>query len=214
MKTKAIVAALTLSLSAQNPLDQGALSGQAPVVIKGRIVLYAWWPHELTASDDFVVQTVRDATTEAQFFRIVYSPVSPEEHDKPSYRLDRLAFVGRGIIWSFDVHVPQTAQEKMDCDELSHDVSVKDEQGAAKIPAYVRSPGAGDVNVPAVKTLPCYVLPVGGMRASNYGEKGQAAQDGWRTLGIWFCLVSGHALQSVPRYPWKPGDSIRRPELD
>lgn len=173
MKRASLVFGLAMVLSVSGSLAQRAKTTQLPemnqssVIIRGRIVLYAWWPHELTVSDDFVVRTVPDAASEPQFFRIVYSPVSPEEKGNSSYRLDRLAFVGRGTIWTFNVHFPQTAQEKMDCGELSHDVSIKDEQGTVKIPAYVRSPGTDEANIPSITALPCYVLPIDGMKPAK-----------------------------------------------
>jgi hypothetical protein len=124
--------------------------------------MYAWFLHELTASDDLVVKTVGSQLSNAPFVRIVYMPGTPEFTPEGT-RLDRSAFVGRGTLWTFQVHYPSTDQEKLDCATTPADIAVNDEQGAGTIPAYIYSPGSQQTQVPAVRALPCFVLQKGGL---------------------------------------------------
>ena len=126
---------------------------------EGRIVMYDWFSHELTVSEDFVVET-----KDNQYLRVVYAPLTPEQSSNESLKLDRLAFIGRGRLWKFDLHAPLSEQERMDCSHPAPDAEIDDEKGHERISVYMRSPGAQNIRIPPIETLPCYVLSVGGMR--------------------------------------------------
>jgi hypothetical protein len=155
---KVIIASL---LCVQLLLDvlPGHAQISARVMALGRIVMYDWFAHELTVTEDFVVET-----TDHQYLRVVYAPLSPEQAAKEGLKLDRLAFVGRGKPWKFDLRPPFTDQEKLYCSHPAPDADVEDAEGHTRISVYVPSPGAQNVKLPSLAALPCYILESGGMK--------------------------------------------------
>jgi hypothetical protein len=142
-------------LAAQQPLSD--ISKNDGETLRGRIVLYDWAAHETTSGDDFVVKTT---DSNMPYARVIYKPLwgfdaSPAQ---PKDRLDRLAFVGRGASWSFDVRQPHSVEEKAGCSSQIVNHKYEDESGSGEIPRFIPTPGAATEKVPSLQSLPCFIL--------------------------------------------------------
>ena len=89
------------------------------IKLVGRIVLCDWVQHEMTSTNDFVVNVASaSGKNPARYARVIYKPFwggwdAPPP--SPIDILDRWAFVGMGPAWVFLVHAPQTAEQKEAC---------------------------------------------------------------------------------------------------
>lgn len=132
-------------------------------VLRGRITLYDWLQHETTSTDDFVVKTLAPSV---RYVRVIYKP--EWGFDAPSSsgstRLDRLAFVGRGPVWDFDVHAPETPEQVAACSAPITDHRYKAKSGTESIPRFVSAPGAVTHGVPSINSLPCFILARNGLK--------------------------------------------------
>jgi len=130
---------------------------------QGRIVLFDWFSHEFSTSEDIVVKT---NDPHVPYARIVYRAVWG--FDAPAGtandRLDRWAFIGHGAIWSFTVHAPRDDGWEAVCRPLSEGYPYEDETGRGTVPRYVPTPGSDTSSVPPLKTLPCFLMERGGLR--------------------------------------------------
>jgi hypothetical protein len=152
---------LSLALLAQQPDYPPRLPLQISDIpsgepLGGRIVLFAWWLRWLNAGDDFVVRVVEKDGTR-RYVRVIYvrNPQAPKG-DYPL--LDPRAFVGKGPPWTFYVVMPQSPiHAELQC-RIQPDYAYKDGNETGTIPAYIRTPGAERDEIPALETLPCYLL--------------------------------------------------------
>jgi hypothetical protein len=156
----------TISTFGQEPLPD-VPKGASEIKLVGRIVLYDWVQHEMTSTDDFVVEVLlASGKGSARYARVIYQPfwggwdAPPPE---PKDVLNRWAFVGTGPKWTFLVHVPRTAQEKLTCSEPVRNHKYEDETGSGEIPRFVATPGAVSGGIPPVQSLPCFILNRGGL---------------------------------------------------
>ncbi len=78
--------------------------------------------------------------------------------------LDRLAFVGKGAVWSVTVRAPRTSEERARCSSPILNHKYEDESGTGEIPRFVHAPGAENEKIPAVQSLPCFILPKGRLK--------------------------------------------------
>jgi hypothetical protein len=122
--------------------------------------MYDWTLHELTNNDEFIVKVISKGSTSPEFLRVIYrvnwgwdAPSS-----SASERLDRLAFVGRGAIWDFDLSTPQTEEERKACNARIVPHRFEDEEGSGTLPRYVATPGGQELLEPQLQTLPCRIL--------------------------------------------------------
>ena len=131
--------------------------------VKGRIVLFDWRRHGLedTFEEDFVARVYVSKKGLPRYVRVVYPGVAylaPEEH-KSKYRLAQQLFVGRGNLWTFRLRHPQKGTlEQSLCNRSHEPINVTDELGSAQLPAYFPTPGALGEKVPALASLPCFVM--------------------------------------------------------
>jgi hypothetical protein len=131
--------------------------------LRGRIVLYHWVAHELTMADRFVVKT---EDKKHPYVRVIYMPFwgfdAPTATERD--RLDRQAFVAHGSMWTFFVHSPDDGQQEIDCQDVDTTERYRDETGEGEIPLFVPTPGTDISEIPAIATLPCYILKRGGLK--------------------------------------------------
>jgi len=121
--------------------------------IRGRIVLFNWKLQWQSGEGDSVVRVV-NGDGSRHYVRIVYvrTPHAPSGYYPP---LDLMAFVGKGPPWVF--YVVKPVHPELQC-VIQPDYSYNDGNERGTIPAYVRTPGAEQDEVPALETLPCYLL--------------------------------------------------------
>lgn len=134
-----------------------------PMVFRGRIVLYDWFSHEFSASEDFVVKTFDPRTP---YIRIMYRPQwgfdAPAEGSKKDL-LNRWAFIAHGALWEFSVLQIKTDNQTNWCRLHTLTYKYEDETGRGEIPRFLSAPGASAKGIPPVKSLPCFVLRPGGL---------------------------------------------------
>jgi hypothetical protein len=130
--------------------------------LRGRIVLYDWFSHDHTSSDEFVVKT---PDPDQPYARVIYKVYWGFDAPAAKARdmLDRWAFIGHGSMWIFSVHAPQSTEEKGACASppLAH--QYQDETGSGEIPRFVATPGADAAGVPSIRNLPCFILKRDGL---------------------------------------------------
>ena len=122
-------------------------------IIRGRIVLFAWPLQWLNAGGDFVVRAV-DKDGSRRYVRVIYirNPQAPRGYYPP---LDPMAFVGKGPPWTFYVVKPEYPE--LEC-RVQPDYNYQDGNEKGTIPAYIKTPGAERDEIPALESLPCYLL--------------------------------------------------------
>jgi hypothetical protein len=122
-------------------------------LLQGRIVLFNWMLQWHSGEGDFVVRVV-EKNGERRYVRVVYvrNPHAPKGHYPP---LDPMAFVGKGAPWTFYLVKPKYPD--LQC-KIQPDYSCQDGNEKGTIPAYTRTPGAERDEIPALETLPCYLL--------------------------------------------------------
>lgn len=131
--------------------------------VKGRIVLFDWRRHGLedTFEEDFVVRLSASKKGLPRYVRVIYPGVAylaPEEL-KAKYKLAQHLFVGRGDLWTFRLRRPQKGTLDQDLCNRSHEqMNVTDELGTVQLPAYFPTPGALREKVPALASLPCFIM--------------------------------------------------------
>ena len=131
--------------------------------VKGRIVLFDWRRHgsKDTFEEDFVVRLSVSKKGLPNYVRVVYPGVAylaPEEL-KAKYKLAQHLFVGRGDLWTFRLRRPQTGTlEQSFCNRSHQPFDVTDELGSVKLPAHFPTPGALGEKVPALASLPCFIM--------------------------------------------------------
>ena len=134
-----------------------------PVVFRGRIVLYDWFSHEFSASEDFVVKTFEPGTP---YIRVMYRPQwdfdAPAKESKKDV-LNRWAFIAHGALWNFSVLQIKTNSQTNWCRIDTLNYNYQDETGRGQIPRFLPIPGASAKGIPPVKSLPCFVLRPGGL---------------------------------------------------
>jgi hypothetical protein len=125
-------------------------------------VLYDWFSHEQTSNDEFVIKTSDPGTP---YVRLIYRAYWGFDAPTPSSKdvLDRWAFIGRGVMWTFSVHSPETSGEKMACAFSVAGFKYEDETGSGEVPRFILTPGADASGVPSISTLPCFILKRGGL---------------------------------------------------
>jgi hypothetical protein len=148
-------------LSGQDPVSNPLKTG-TDAQLRGRIVLYDWFSHDHTSSDEFVVRTPDPGQP---YVRVIYKVYwgfdAPAATAKDM--LDRWAFIGHGSMWIFSVHAPQSTEEKSACASPSLAHRYQDETGNGEIPQFIATPGADAVGVPSIKDLPCFILKRDGL---------------------------------------------------
>lgn len=162
MKTMLMLSVLTFWLFGQVSSLSSAQQNEPTIELVGRVVLFDWGLHTYEAryAEDLVVRVHNPVNSEEAYVRIVYvgvAELAPEEL-KAKYRLNNALFVGRGTLWKFRLRRPQAHLDVIECGTTYEFHTVSDELGTAKIPRYFPSPGAIGENVPAVSTLPCYLM--------------------------------------------------------
>jgi hypothetical protein len=66
-----------------------------------------------------------------------------------------MAFVGKGPPWTFYVVKPEYPE--LEC-RVQPDYNYQDGNEKGTIPAYIKTPGAERDEIPALESLPCYLL--------------------------------------------------------
>jgi hypothetical protein len=137
--------------SATPPLPLSEVPSGEP--IRGRIVLFNWAVQWLNAGSDFVVRVV-EKNGERRYVRVIYvrDNHAPKGYYPP---LDAMAFVGQGPPWTFYVVKPTHAE--LQC-RIQPNQTYEDGNETGTIPAYIKTPGAERDEIPAMETLPCYLL--------------------------------------------------------
>lgn len=155
--------------------DSGLPIGEdpKPTVFRGRIVLYDWFSHEFSASEDFVVKTFDSNTP---YIRVMYRPQwafdAPAEQSTNNV-LNRWAFIAHGALWDFSVVQIKTDSQTNWCRLHTLTYKYEDESGRGEIPRFVPAPGANLAGIPPVKDLPCFILKPGGLtQVPNPGQGG------------------------------------------
>jgi hypothetical protein len=112
----------------------------------------------LNAGNDFVVRVV-EKNGERRYVRVLYVRDShaPKGYYPP---LDPMAFVGKGPPWTFYVVKPKYPD--LQC-RIQPDHNYEDGNEKGTIPAYIRTPGAERDEIPALESLPCYLLVRNGL---------------------------------------------------
>ncbi len=137
-----------------------------PVRLSGRIAAYHWYQHEQTGTDTFVLKLAdpSDVAQHGKYVLVVY-----KRHwgfDAPNFVsqseiIPRLAFLGRGHVWQFSLVSPDDEQNYY-CDSLKKGdgmtMQVEDEDGVAKVPMLVATPGTDPKSIPPISTMKCLVL--------------------------------------------------------
>ena len=112
----------------------GAVVGSGETKHHGRIVAYDWVLRQTTQSDDFVLKISKTQANALPYARIVYKPFwgwdAPPAEAK--YLLDRWAFVGRGAMWEFSVHTPQTDESGLPVPQTFQIINMKTRPGQVK----------------------------------------------------------------------------------
>lgn len=164
-----------ISTFGQEPLSD-VPKGAKEIKLVGRIVLYDWVQHEMTSTDDFVVEaSAASGKDRARFARVIYKPFWGGWDAPPPKRkdlLNRWAFVGIGPTWAFLVRAPGTAEEKRTCSEPVQNHKYEGETGTGEIPRFVATPGAVSVGIPPVQSLPCFILERDGLTPAGHPDKG------------------------------------------
>lgn len=139
-------------------------------LITGRIVMYDWVAHEMTNGEDFVVNTEDPGRP---YIRVLYRP--NWGFDAPasasSSRLDRLAFVGRGAKWTFQLESAHSDEQEAACKAPIKKHRYEDERGKGELDRYVTTPGGKLLNDAAIGGLPCFVLRLKGMSKVSMEQK-------------------------------------------
>lgn len=156
------LAILLLSLDQRSAVSRTQMNEET-FEAKGRIVLFDWRRHGLedTFEEDFVVRLSVSKNGLPRYVRVVYPGVAylaPEEL-KAKYRLAQQLFVGRGDLWTFRLRRPQKGTlEQSFCNRSHQPFNVTDELGSVKLPAFFPTPGALGEKVPALASLPCFIM--------------------------------------------------------
>jgi hypothetical protein len=116
-------------------------------------VLFNWVLQWNSGEGDFVVRVI-EKNGERRYVRVVYvrDPHAPKGYYPP---LDPMAFVGKGPPWTFYVVKPE--YPKLEC-RVQPDYNYQDGNEKGTIPAYIKTPGAERDEIPALESLPCYLL--------------------------------------------------------
>jgi hypothetical protein len=153
-----VVLAAGTRLAAQNPLEIFAKPSNDFVFV-GQIVLYDPFIHRNTATDDFILHT---NDPKIPYVRITYRPMwgfdAPAA--SPDDILERKAFNGDHILWSFLVHSPANSEEAAGCRSQVWQLETRKDGRIvnSKVSRFVVVPGAIPGDIPALESLPCYVL--------------------------------------------------------
>ena len=171
---------ILLSLEQRNAASR-AQTNQDFFEVKGRIVLFDWRRHGLedTFEEDFVVRLSVSKNGLPRYVRVIHPGVAylaPEEL-KAKYKLAQHLFVGRGDLWRFRLRLPQKGTLEQDlCNRAHQPLNVTDELGSVKLPAYFPTPGALGEKVPALASLPCFILtehPIGEKASAREKESSE-----------------------------------------
>jgi len=121
--------------------------------IQGRIVLFAWLLQWSNSSGDFVVR-VADKGGEHRYVRMVYFRDfhAPRDVYPP---LNQMAFVGKGAPWTFYISKPRDPESQC---RIQSDYTYENGNEKGTIPAYIRTPGGEQDDIPPLESLPCYLL--------------------------------------------------------
>ena len=162
MRLSLLLCLVTL-LSLEQTSSSRAQANEEDFEVKGRIVLFDWRRHGLedTFEEDFVVRISASKEQLPRYVRVIHPGVAslaPEEV-KRKYRLEQHLFIGRGDLWTFRLRRPQKGTLDQDFCNRSHEpIDVKDELGSVQLPAYFPTPGSLGEKVPALASLPCFIL--------------------------------------------------------
>lgn len=164
-----LASALWTPLMAQDPLEIFAKPTNNFVFV-GQIVLYDPLIHRLTATDDFILRTNAPKTP---YVRITYKPMWGFDAPQASLDeiLDRRAFNGDHTLWSLQVHFPVNPEEAGGCKSQVWQVEARKDGTIvnSRISRFVPVPGARLNDIPALESLPCYVLKPKGWSIHDSG---------------------------------------------
>lgn len=136
------------------------------IVFNGRIVMYDWMLHGTSNNDDFVVKVASSSKELPVYLRIVHNPAVWDAPPAPRKQLDRLAFIGRGVLLTFTVRRPSHVSERNLCASIAPDFTFEDDEGTGTIPRYIATPGANVNNIPRISRLHCYILIPSGLESA------------------------------------------------